>query len=196
MRSELARVIGIDTIPPTTEISTIPCAGIRISHGKLAGLMAWRLVVSLDHKEECMTKRQLMKQRHWKDVQLGKSMITNFILDTGCATSPVPQETLRALGYRGSYRPGTEVMLRIQGVRTKCVIGHMGEAGRLGSQFMTSGSLTFYFAQKMDAPVLYVADESGSGPRDIPRTVEPDRKSRRLSIKEGVTALMSSLRLS
>ncbi|KAG7095547.1 hypothetical protein E1B28_006284 [Marasmius oreades] len=196
MRSDLVRVIGIDMIAPVTEISTIPCAGIRISHGKLAGLMAWRLVVCLDDQKEVMTKRQLMKQRHWKDVQLGKSVVTNFLLDTGCSASPIPQETLRALGYRGSYRPGTEVMVRIQGVRTKCVIAHLGEAGRLGSQFLTSGSLTFHFAQKMDAPVLYVADESGSGSTDIPRTIEPDRKSRRLSLKEGVTALMSTLGLS
>ncbi|KAL0581676.1 hypothetical protein V5O48_000379 [Marasmius crinis-equi] len=196
MRSDLARVIGLDMIPPTTEISTIPCAGIRISHGRLAGLMAWRLVVTLDDQKESTTKRQQMKQRHWKDVPVGKSVITNFILDTGCVASPIPQETLIALGYRGNSRPGTEVMLRIQGVRTKCVVAQTGEAGRLGSQFMTSGSLTFYFAQKMDAPVLFVADESGNGPSDIPRTVEPDRKSRRLSIKDGVTALMCSLRLS
>ncbi|KAL0071179.1 hypothetical protein AAF712_001741 [Marasmius tenuissimus] len=194
-RSELARVVGIDMITPTTEISTIPCAGIRICHGRLVGLMAWRLVVSLYDQKEGTTRRQQMKQRHWKDVPLGKSVITNFILDTGCAMSPIPQETLRALGYRGSYRAGTEVMLRIQGVPTKCVIAEMGEAGRLGSQFMTSGSLTFYFAQKIDAPVLYVADESGNGPSDIPRTVEPDRKSRRISIRDGVTALMNSFSL-
>ncbi|KAK7062780.1 hypothetical protein VNI00_000269 [Paramarasmius palmivorus] len=211
LRSDLSKAMGIDILTPTTEISSIPCAGVRIVHGRLTGLMAWRFVVSLEDQEKLTTRRQQMKQRHWQDVALGKAVVVNFLLDTGCANSPVPQEALRALGYRGSYKPGTEVILRVQGVRTKCTVGHLGEAGRLGSQFMTAGSLTFYFDTKLDAPVLYgmsssegmqrgligipVTDELNDRPSDIPRTVEPDKKLRRRSFKDGVTALMNSLSL-
>ncbi len=43
---QLAAALGPDNVPYTTEIDTIPCAGVRISHGSLTGLLAWRLVVS------------------------------------------------------------------------------------------------------------------------------------------------------
>ena len=45
--SQLAYALGPDNIPHTTEIDTVPCAGIRIPHGALTGLLAWRLVVRL-----------------------------------------------------------------------------------------------------------------------------------------------------
>lgn len=45
--SQLAYALGPDNLPHTTEIDTIPCAGIRIPHGALTGLLAWRLVVRL-----------------------------------------------------------------------------------------------------------------------------------------------------
>ena len=45
--SQLAYALGPDSIPHTTEIDTVPCAGIRIPHGALTGLLAWRLVVRL-----------------------------------------------------------------------------------------------------------------------------------------------------
>ena len=45
--SQLAYALGPDNIPHTTEIDTVPCAGIRIPHGDLTGLLAWRLVVRL-----------------------------------------------------------------------------------------------------------------------------------------------------
>lgn len=44
--TQLAAALGPDNVPYTTEIATIPCAGVRISHGSLTGLLAWRLVVS------------------------------------------------------------------------------------------------------------------------------------------------------
>lgn len=46
-------------------------------------------------------------------------------------------------------------MLRVQGVRTKCVVAYPEEAGRLCSLFMTAGSLTLYFDARLNAPVLY-----------------------------------------
>ena len=45
--SQLAYALGPDNIPHTMEIDTVPCAGIRIPHGALTGLLAWRLVVRL-----------------------------------------------------------------------------------------------------------------------------------------------------
>lgn len=90
-RSELNRMIGVDMMAPSTDIATIPCAGIRITHGRLTGLMVWRFVVELD-----FPAKQAGFQR--------KSVITNFILDTGSGHSPVPPETLEALGYTGSLR--------------------------------------------------------------------------------------------
>lgn len=155
-RLELNQVIGSDMLQPTTEIATIPCAGARISHGPMAGLMAYRFVVRLDGSPS--STRQ--------------AVVTNFILDTGNGTSPIPQETLTALGYRGSMKrsstssppsllsdrtvtAGTEVTLLIQGVKTKCVVAPPGEAGRVGLSFMTAGSLTYYFDPGLVAPVLY-----------------------------------------
>lgn len=46
---EVERIVGDDNAPHTTEIDTIPCAGLRIMHGPLKGLFAWRLVVRVDH---------------------------------------------------------------------------------------------------------------------------------------------------
>lgn len=45
--SQLAYALGPDSTPHTAEIDTLPCAGIRIPHGALTGLLAWRLVVRL-----------------------------------------------------------------------------------------------------------------------------------------------------
>ena len=50
--SQLAYALGPDNVPHTTEIDTVPCAGIRIPHGALTGLLAWRLVVRLPPKKE------------------------------------------------------------------------------------------------------------------------------------------------
>lgn len=77
-------------IAPTTEIATIPCAGIRIAQGQLAGLMAWRFVVEL---------HPLPKYSHAL-----RLVMTNFILDTGITYSRAPIETLKALGYVGDIK--------------------------------------------------------------------------------------------
>ncbi|KAK0500052.1 hypothetical protein EDD18DRAFT_1068459 [Armillaria luteobubalina] len=169
--------MGADMVTPTTDITTIPCAGLRISHGKLAGLMGWRFAVELDTSA---SSKYSGTPRN--------SIVTNFILDTGIGKSHVPPDTLIALGYAGSLKPGAEVALRVQGIRTKCVIAHEGEAGRLCGQFLTSGSLTLYFDTKLDAPVLYVADDNPDA-ASIPRTIQPI--SPRLSLKAAVTALLA-----
>ncbi|KAK0194166.1 hypothetical protein F5146DRAFT_1034531 [Armillaria mellea] len=177
-RTELNKVMGADMVTPTTDITTIPCAGLRISHGKLAGLMGWRFAVELDTSP---SSKYSGTSRN--------SVVTNFILDTGIGKSHVPSDTLIALGYTGSLKPGAEVALRIQGIRTKCVIAHEGEAGRLCGQFLTSGSLTLYFDTKLDAPVLYVADDNPDA-ASIPRTIQPI-SSPRLSLKAAVNALLA-----
>lgn len=101
--------------------------------------MAWRFVVRLDEPEG----------RPYSGV------VTNFILDTISPNSPVPPETLKALGYKGSLTPGAEVRLVVQGVRTRCVVAQPEEAGRLCGAFIMAGSLTFYVDAALDAPVLY-----------------------------------------
>ncbi|KAJ3716682.1 hypothetical protein F5878DRAFT_537529 [Lentinula raphanica] len=197
LRTDLVEVLGPDLLVPTTEISSIPCAGVRIASGNLLGLMGWRLIVELDESEEM--------DRSWRRKQPGKSVIqhkklsvvSNFILDTGSAKSSVSQETLRALKYQGSYNPGTEVKLRIQGISTQCLVATLGEASRLGGQFMTSGNLTFYFDKKLNAPVLYVGDESNERPTShIPRTVNVtgmDHRNHRKSLRDSMSSILSSL---
>ncbi|KAJ7215185.1 hypothetical protein C8J57DRAFT_1396958 [Mycena rebaudengoi] len=175
-RLELNQVIGSDMLQPTTEIATIPCAGARISHGPMAGLMAYRFVVRLDGSPSSTLQ----------------AVVTNFILDTGNGTSPIPQETLTALGYRGSMKPGTEVTLLIQGVKTKCVVAPPGEAGRVGLSFMTAGSLTYYFDPGLVAPVLY--DGSREKPGDIPRTIRAEDMPRRpwfVALKAKIMSIFS-----
>jgi len=93
--------MGPDPILPTTEISTVPCAGVRIPYGKLTGLMAWRFVVELDDPPDS-SHRQKQKQK-LKDIPR-PGIVSNFILDTGSSESHVSQEALRALGYKGSYK--------------------------------------------------------------------------------------------
>lgn len=44
---DLANALGPDNSPHTTEIDSMPCAGVRIPTGPLAGLLAWRLVVGV-----------------------------------------------------------------------------------------------------------------------------------------------------
>ncbi|THU98506.1 hypothetical protein K435DRAFT_29228 [Dendrothele bispora CBS 962.96] len=192
--------MGSDPILPTTEIISIPCAGVRIPYGKLSGLMAWRFVVELD-TDPSNSKQKRSSRQSQSQSQLPKGLprpgvVSNFILDTGSSSSHVSQETLKALGYKGIYKAGTEVHLRIQGVSTKCLIARYGEAGRLGGQFMTAGSLTFYFDTKLNAPVLYAGD-TNERPTDIPRTVtlDPNRKARRNSLRDSVYAIMTSLHL-
>jgi hypothetical protein len=90
-RTELSRVVGADMMTPMNEISSIPCAGVRISHGHLSGLMAWRFVLRLDGSG---SKR---------------SVVTNFILDTGNKDTYIPPEALTALGYRGKMKSASSL---------------------------------------------------------------------------------------
>ncbi|EAU87169.2 hypothetical protein CC1G_05858 [Coprinopsis cinerea okayama7 len=69
----LENAIGPDNVPHTTELDTIPCAGIRIPNGPFTGLLAWRFVVRLQDKAKVSTPhltpatprtlRQHMRQR-------------------------------------------------------------------------------------------------------------------------------------
>ncbi|KIK52737.1 hypothetical protein GYMLUDRAFT_963025 [Collybiopsis luxurians FD-317 M1] len=211
LRTDLIKVMGYDLIAPTTEISTIPCAGVRIASGKLTGLMCWRLIVELlDDDEQGLDGHHRRTSWNWKQKGKGKireylkrpSVVANFILDTGCSKSVVSQEMLKALGFHGKYSAGSEIHnLRIQGIQTPCVVARLGEASRLGGQFMTSGNLTFYFDTKLNAPVLYVGDEANERPAldTIPRTVTDNddglARNRRKSLKQGVSSLMSALHL-
>ncbi|KAJ7616305.1 hypothetical protein DFH06DRAFT_109470 [Mycena polygramma] len=153
-RLELNRVVGADLMKPMNDIQGIPCAGVRISHGILSGLMAWRFVVRLGGADS-------------------PAVVANFILDTGSKDTYVPPVVLDALGYRGKLNPGAEVTLRLQGVKTKCIVAHPEDAGRLGISFTTAGSLTYYFDEGLTAPVLY--DGSGERPANVPRTIMPRR---------------------
>ncbi|KAJ7653026.1 hypothetical protein B0H17DRAFT_1100933 [Mycena rosella] len=162
-RAELNRVIGPDMMKPMTEIHSVPCAGVRIAHGPLSGLMAWRFFVQLDASSNRKSKMPAATRG---------AVITNFILDTGSENSYVPAETLAALDYHGDTTPGAEVTLRIQGVRTKCIVAHSEDAGRVGLSFMTAGSLTYYFDAGLVAPVLY--DGSRERPANVPRTIRAE----------------------
>lgn len=48
----LADAVGADNVPYTTEIDTVPCAGIVIPNGAFQGLLVWRLVVRLQHTDK------------------------------------------------------------------------------------------------------------------------------------------------
>jgi hypothetical protein len=126
--------------------------------------MAWRFHVQLEGSNA--SKSRLA-------ASILPSVITNFILDTGSKDTYVPPVALAALGYRGNMNrtflktlqsihaqlirlsAGTEVTLRVQSVRTKCIVAHPEDAGRVGLSFMTAGSLTYYFDAGLVAPVLY-----------------------------------------
>ncbi|KAJ6538104.1 hypothetical protein B0H19DRAFT_1181717 [Mycena capillaripes] len=163
-RSEINRVTGADMMKPVNEIDTIPCAGVRISHGPLAGRMAWRLVVQLDSSNTQSRSKLPSAAR--------ASVVTNFILDTWSEESYVPPDALVALGYRGRMSPGSEVILLIQRVKTKCLVASPEEAGRLGLSFLTAGSLKYYFDASLIAPVLY--DGSSECPSHVPQTIRPE----------------------
>ncbi|KAK7042134.1 NAD(P)H oxidase regulator [Favolaschia claudopus] len=155
-RAELNRVVGNDMTAPLNDIDSIPCAGARISHGHLLGLMAWRFVVRLDGSSPGLP-----------------SVVTNFILDTGSKDTYVPAEVLVSLG-RGRVEPGTEVTVRIQGIKVKCLVAESGDAGRVGISFMTAGDLTYYFDSPRTAPILYYGSER---PAHVPRTIYLPRRS-------------------
>jgi len=158
--SAVRKAVGVDSILHTTEIDSMPCAGICIRHGKLHGLMVWRFVVRFSGTPiERATSRN-------------NAVIGNFILDTGSPNSLISPEILSALAYRGNLQPGSLVTLLIQGVETRCTVGYYGEASRLSMDFLIAGSLTLHFAARLDAPVLYVESElANCSMENIPQTV-------------------------
>jgi hypothetical protein len=136
----LALVLGRDPLPHTTEISTLPAAGYRVTQGPFAGLLTWRFVVRLNHPT----------------LPNSKAVVTNFILDTGRGThSLIPLETLVALGYKGTREPGVPVVLVVQGLQADFIIANPGEPGRLSAEWLVKGSLVVYFDWEMCAPVMY-----------------------------------------
>ncbi|KAJ7628845.1 hypothetical protein FB45DRAFT_919356 [Roridomyces roridus] len=164
--TDLTRAVGPDlTLPIGTEILSTPCAGVRIAHGPLRGLMAWRFVV----------RRANSRERSSPRAEDASGVLVNFILDTGKETSYVPKEALVALGLKGDFTPGTSLSLMVQGIKTPCIVAQEGEAGRVGLGFMTAGSLTYYFDSGLVAPVLY--DGSRERPEDAPRTIPPSASS-------------------
>ncbi|KAL1717691.1 hypothetical protein EV715DRAFT_274031 [Schizophyllum commune] len=179
---EVNRIVGDDNAPHTTEIDTIPCAGLRIMHGPLKGLFAWRLVVRVDHSSSSgagsgagsssisgagfdsnsmtASSRRTSTSTAWSARSsttntTPDAIVANFVLDTASPYTRVSPETLIALRYTGGMRPGQIAAVTVQGVRTTCVVGHPGEANSIGAPFIVDGSLTFYFDHRLDAPVLY-----------------------------------------
>ncbi|KAI4517787.1 hypothetical protein K525DRAFT_289232 [Schizophyllum commune Loenen D] len=171
---EVNRIVGDDNAPHTTEIDTIPCAGLRIMHGPLKGLFAWRLVVRVDPSTSAgphtgagfdsnsmtASSRRTSTSTAWSARSsttntTPDAIVANFVLDTASPYTRVCPETLLALGYTGGMRPGQIAAVTVQGIRTPCVVGHPGEANSIGAPFIVDGSLTFYFDHRLDAPVLY-----------------------------------------
>lgn len=130
--------LGADGQAHHLEIEALPCAGIRIPHGRLKGLFAWRFCVQLPDQTPPAPK-----------------IMCNFLLDMGCRHSPVSQEILHALGFHQEMIPGTTVQLRVQGISVTCCVAYPGEASRLGTEFLIAGDLTMYYDGRLGAPVLY-----------------------------------------
>ncbi|KAL4264266.1 Peptidase A2 domain-containing protein [Pleurotus pulmonarius] len=183
-RLELNAALGADIIPLTTEITSLPCAGIRIAHGRLTGLMAWRFAVQLPNKPTTASA-------HPAFIPHKPAIITNFILDTGSLRSLVPPETLYALGFSGKVFPGAEVRLLVQGVPVTCKVAPNGHAGRLSAQFMVAASLALYFDERLMAPVLYYVahDNHAPSPGHIPTTV-PSPPSPPFTLKQLIMSLV------
>lgn len=197
-RTYLSQALGEECVVHTTEIDTVPCAGIRIRQGRLRGLIAWRFVVQL-HKTSPADRIHV--------INVLPRIIGNFILDTGARNCSIAPEILAALEYKGSMESGQPVKLVIQGVEIECVIGDYGEASVLSLDFMIAGGLALYFDTTLGAPVIYgvyislsatsfscltdgVIVESGKqAPENIPRTV-----SRRHTIQQKVKSFIEILR--
>ncbi|KAJ8517699.1 hypothetical protein ONZ45_g5130 [Pleurotus djamor] len=182
-RIDLNAALGADMIPHTTELTSLPCAGLRIAHGPLTGLMAWKFVVQVPRAP---SKPTATPQPILPFASEHPAVVTNFILDTGSLHSVVPPETLHALGYNRPFSAGSEVKLIVQGVLVNFTVAPMGDAGRLSSQFMVAASLALYFDPRIVAPVLFFPSHDARA-RDIPTTV-PSPPS--LSLKQLIAGLM------
>lgn len=143
---ELSYSIGEDAVRYTTEVHEIPCAGLRIRHGKFRGLVCWRLVVRLP--SAIATEAPNVRE---------SAVVGNFILDTGAQACFVAPAVMRALGYgEHQVRPGAGVELLVQGVKTQFVIADEGEAGRLSLDYMVAGALGLHLNGASGAePVIY-----------------------------------------
>ncbi|TFK70250.1 hypothetical protein BDN72DRAFT_551809 [Pluteus cervinus] len=173
-RADLSEAIGEECLVHTTEIESMPCAGIWIRYGHLRGVVAWRFVVQL-------YKTSLI------DYLCAPHIIGNFILDTRARNSIIAPEILAALKFKGNAQPGQPVMLVIQGIAIQCVVGEYGEASVLSSDFLIAGGLVLYFDTALNAPVLYF--KSGKPPENIPHTV-----SRPYTIRQLVKSFIEALR--
>lgn len=157
---ELSYSIGEDAVRYTTEVHEIPCAGLRIRHGKFRGLVCWRLVVRLP--SAIATEAPNVRE---------SAVVGNFILDTGAQACFVAPAVMRALGYgEHQVRPGAGVELLVQGVKTQFVIADEGEAGRLSLDYMVAGALGLHLNGASGAePVIY--REAQGVPRNAERTI-------------------------
>lgn len=127
----------------------MPCAGLRISHGKLRGLLAWRFVVHLPG-----TPASVAAGLAGANPGIG-SVVANFVLDTGAQSCFISREVLTMLEYKGDMRVGQGLSLVVQGLEVPCVVAEEGEANRVSVDFLLAGSLSFYYDWKLDAPILY-----------------------------------------
>ncbi|PFH48060.1 hypothetical protein AMATHDRAFT_66274 [Amanita thiersii Skay4041] len=100
-RTALNAVLGDDIIPHHLEIATIPCSGLRISQGALTGHLAWRFVVRLPLAPGQSKPNPHQHYTH----HAGRSIVTNFVLDTASSYCVIPQECLAALGYNKHRQP-------------------------------------------------------------------------------------------
>jgi hypothetical protein len=154
---QLSIALGPSPIAHTTEPSTFPVTGHRITHGPLADLFAWRLVVSLDPAHLSPVQHHQRDRRlppRSSSLPTSKAVITNFILDT-TPTSSVPLSTLRALSYAGTTLPGTPVSLVVQGVPARFVVARPGQAGTLGADWLGSVRAGVYFDWSLYAPIIH-----------------------------------------
>jgi len=175
--ADVRLAVGDDCLSHTTEIDAMPCAGIRISSGKLNGLMVWRFVVRL-------AGSTMDRTIAWNNAVVG-----NFILDTSSPYSLISPGILAAMRYRGKIHPGQSITLLIQGVETRCVVGDHGECSRLSMDFLIAGSLTLFFSSQLDVPVLYVESNRGKPSMEhILQTV-----SRRQTIHQRVKSFIEKL---
>ncbi|KAH8823358.1 hypothetical protein DL96DRAFT_271672 [Flagelloscypha sp. PMI_526] len=174
-REEVNQQLGEDGQKHNIEIDGLPCAGIRIPHGRLKGLFAWKLCVQCPSTTIPNNNPKVM---------------AHFILDMGCRHSPVSQEILRALGFKGDLTPGSTIQLLVQGVKATCCVAFPGEASRMGSNFIIEGDLTMYFDSRLGAPVFYVDDEMKKPALDrIAQTIAKRRKTFRDKVRSVVSVI-------
>ncbi|KAF8913160.1 hypothetical protein CPB84DRAFT_1957528 [Gymnopilus junonius] len=114
-------------------------------------------------------------------------VVTNFILDTSLPYSIISPDTLMALGYPPNRIPPISrsnphvpdweedqdnvITLSVQGITTRLRIARLGEASRLGVQFLQDAGVSLFFPVDGEGvgPVLYL--ESARLMKGVPRTI-------------------------